>query len=101
VDWDPSVPVITEWVAVLAVAPAADALDQAAGRLLRQIPDHGLFGRVDAHEGLADRLGVPPGTWVGGVAAPSRTDLDRVLAEVGDRFPPLVLGEFRVRRLAD
>jgi hypothetical protein len=100
VDWDPSVPAITEWVAILAVAPAAEALDHVAVRLLRRVPDHVLLGRVDAHHGLAEQLDVPPGTWVGGVAAPSRAELERALTQAGGTLMPLVVGEFRVRRLA-
>jgi hypothetical protein len=103
VSWDPSVPVISEWVAVLAVADTVEELDEHAGRLLRRVPDHGLIGRVDAHEGLAEHLVVPPGTWISGVAAPSRRELEHVLATAADglRASPLVVGEYRVRRLAD
>jgi hypothetical protein len=97
------VPELTEWVAVLAVADTVEELDDHAGRLLRRAPDHGLLGRVDAHEGLAEELVVPPGTWITGVAAPSRPELEDVLAAAVDGLPtsPLVVGEFRVRRLAD
>jgi hypothetical protein len=67
--WDRSIPTITEWVAVLGVAGSAEQLDGLAAELLDQVPDHGLFGTVDAHEGLAERLRVPPrdvDQWRGG-----------------------------------
>jgi hypothetical protein len=101
--WDPSVPSITEWIAVLRVGRTIEELDEHAVRLLRRVPDHGLVGKVDAHEGLAERLDVPPGSWVSGVAAPTRTDLERALARAseGSAATPLVVGEFRVRRLAE
>jgi hypothetical protein len=97
------VPVLTEWVAVLAVADTVEELDDQAGRLLRRVPDHGLVGRVDAHEGLAEQLVVPSGTWITGVAAPSRPELEDVLIAAADGLhtSPLLVGEYRVRRLAD
>jgi hypothetical protein len=101
--WDPSIPPLTEWVAVLGVAGTVEELDEHASVLLRRVPDHGLFGRVDSHEGLAEHLSVPPSTWVSGVVASTRPELERALAEASDGtvIEPLVVGEFRVRRLAE
>jgi hypothetical protein len=101
--WDASVPPLTEWVAVLRVAETVEQLDRDAAILLRRVPDHGLFGRVDTHEGLAEHLDVRPGTWVSGVAARTRLEMERAVAVAsGDAsVRPLVVGEFRVRRLAD
>jgi hypothetical protein len=77
---------------------------RATGRSGRRAPrpgsDHGLFGTVDAHEGLAERLGVPPGTWISGVAAETRYEIDQTLARIG-RATPMVIGEFRIVRLSD
>jgi len=103
VPWDRSIPVITEWVAVLGVADDVEELDAYAATVLRRAPDQGLLGRVDAHEGLAEHLAVPSGTWVAGVAAPTRMELERVLVDTseGTGTQPLVVGEFRVRRLAE
>jgi hypothetical protein len=100
VGWDRSIPRITEWVAVLGVAGSVEQLDGLAADLLDQVPDHGLFGTVDAHEGLAERLRVPPGTWISGVAAETRREIDQALARIG-RTGPVVIGEFRVVRLAE
>lgn len=101
--WDPSVPSLSEWVAVLGIGRTAEELDHQTVRLLRRVPHHGLLGRVDAHEGLAEQLEVPPGTWVSGVAAPTRMELERALADSAESVvkTPLVVGEFRVRRLAE
>jgi hypothetical protein len=101
--WDPSVPVITEWVAVLGVGSSAEDLDRDAAAILRRAPDHGLLGRVDAHQELAEHLAVPSGTWVSGVVAPTRMELEWALADASDGtgLQPLVVGEFRVRRLAE
>jgi len=98
--WDRSIPTITEWVAVLGVAGSAEQLDGLAAELLDQVPDHGLFGTVDAHEGLAERLRVPPGTWISGVAAETRHEIDQALARIG-RAAPVVIGEFRIVRLSE
>jgi hypothetical protein len=102
IPWDPSIPEVTEWVAVLGVGSKAEDLDRDAAAVLRRAPDHGLFGRVDAHEGLAEHLAVPSGTWISGVAAPTRTELERVPSDAseGTDTQPLLVGEFRVRRLA-
>jgi hypothetical protein len=100
VAWDPSVPTLTEWVAVLRVADSADELDGEASTLIERVPEQGLFGQVDAHEGLAERLGVRPGTWVSGVVAETRQAMETALAAVVGRGEPLVVGEFRVRRLS-
>jgi hypothetical protein len=100
VAWDPSVPTLTEWVAVLRVADSADELDGEATTLIERVPEQGLFGRVDAHEGLAELLGVRPGTWVSGVVAETRQTMETALAAVVGRREPLVVGEFRVRRLS-
>jgi hypothetical protein len=94
------VPTLTEWVAVLRVADSADELDGEATTLIERVPEQGLFGRVDAHEGLAERLGVRPGTWVSGVVAETRQAMETALAAVVGRREPLVVGEFRVRRLS-
>jgi hypothetical protein len=98
--WDRSIPTITEWVAVLGVAGSAEQLDGLAAELLDQVPDHALFGTVDAHEGLAERLQVPPGTWISGVAAETRHEIDQALARIG-RAAPRVIGEFRIVRLSE
>ena len=98
--WDSSVPTLTEWVAVLRVADSADELDGEATTLIERVPEQGLFGRVDAHEGLAERLGVRPGTWVSGVVAGTRQGMETALAAVIGRREPLVVGEFRVRWLS-
>lgn len=99
--WDPSVPVLTEWVAVLSVADSPEALDDDAVTLLEHVPDHGLIGSVDAHQGLAERLDVPPGTWWSGMAAETRMGLERALALAGVLgLAPLLVGEFRVLRLS-
>jgi hypothetical protein len=100
VGWDRVIPTITEWVAVLGVARSAEHLDGLAADLLDQVPEHGLFGTVDAHDGLAERLRVPPGTWISGVAAETRHEIDQALARIG-RGAPLVIGEFRIVRLAE
>jgi hypothetical protein len=95
--WDPSVPALTEWVAVLRVADNADELDGEATAEMERVPGQGLFGLVDAHEGLAERLGVRRGTWVSGVVAETRQDMETALARaLGGRREPLVVGEFRV-----
>jgi hypothetical protein len=94
------VPTLTEWVAVLRVADSPDELDGEATTLIERVPEQGLFGRVDAHEGLAERLGVRPGTWVSGVVAETRQGMETALAAVIGRTEPLVVGEFRVRRLS-
>jgi hypothetical protein len=94
------VPTLTEWVAVLRVADSADELDGEATTLIERVPEQGLFGRVDAHEGLAERLGVRPGTWVSGVVAETRHGMETALAALVGRREPLVVGEFRVRRLS-
>lgn len=93
-------PTLTEWVAVLRVADSADELDGEATTLIERVPEQGLFGRVDAHEGLAERLGVRPGTWVSGVVAETRHGMETALAAVVGRREVLVVGEFRVRRLS-
>lgn len=98
--WDRSIPTITEWVAVFGVAGSAEQLDSQAAELLDQVPHHGLFGTVDAHEGLAERLKVPPGTWISGVAAETRYEIDQALARMG-RDAPMLIGEFRIVRLSD
>jgi hypothetical protein len=98
--WDRSIPAITEWVAVIGVAGSADQLDGLAAELLDRVPDHGLLGRVDAHQGLAERLAVPPGTWISGVAGETRDEVDRALARIG-RAAPVLIGRFRVVRLSE
>jgi hypothetical protein len=98
--WDPSVPALTEWVAVLRVADSADELDGET-TLIERVPGQGLFERVDAHEGLAERLGVQPGKWVSGVVAETRQGMQTALARAVDGGKePLVVGEFRIRRLS-
>jgi hypothetical protein len=100
--WAPSIPTLTEWVAVLRVAATAAELDRDAESLLHSVPDHGLLGTVDAHVGLAERLEVSPETWVSGVVAETRAALDEALIRVaGDGPAPLVVGRFRVRRLSE
>jgi hypothetical protein len=103
VGWDASVPPLTEWVAVLRVAERVEQLDGDAALLLRRVPEYGLLGQVDAHEGLAEHLDVRPGSWVSGVTARTRLEVERAVAVAsGDAsVRPLVVGEFRVRRLAD
>lgn len=99
--WDPSVPVLTEWVAVLSVATSPEALDDDAAALLDRVPDHGVIGRVDAHQGLAERLEVPAGTWWSGMAAETLMGLERALTRTGALgLAPLLVGEFRVLRLS-
>lgn len=87
---------------MLRVADTADELDVDASAVFRRVPEHGLFGRVDAHQGLAERLLVPPGTWVSGVVADTRAALEAALHRASEgRADPLVVGEFRIIRLAE
>ncbi|HEX2026080.1 MAG TPA: hypothetical protein VHH92_06765 [Actinomycetota bacterium] len=99
--WDRAVPVLTEWVAILRTAERIEDLHVDASTLLQRVPDHGLIGRVDAHVGLAERLGVHPKTWVSGVVGETRSALEAALSRAGPRgASPLVVDRFRVVRLS-
>jgi hypothetical protein len=102
VAWDRSVPTLTEWVAVLRTADRIEELDEDASTLLERVPNQGLIGRVDAHDGLAQRLGVPPWTWISGVAGETRAAVEAALSRlVLESGGPLVVGRFRILRLSD
>lgn len=96
---------ITEWVAVLDTAGEPAELGREVEALVELCPDRVLLEHVDCHQGLADALKVPPGTWVCGLAAGTRPELDEAVGRIraspafGDR--PLVEGQFRLLRLAD
>jgi hypothetical protein len=95
---------LTEWVAVLDTAPAQRDLDEEVEALVVLVPDAVLVERVDCHQGLPDALGVPAGTWCCGLVAESHERLERAIVRVRERprfrRRPLVVGEFRLVRLA-
>ena len=66
-------------------------------------PEGAVLARVDAHEGLAEALGVPSETWFCGVAVGGRRGLEeaegRIRAGLGGGA--LLTGAFRLLRLAD
>jgi hypothetical protein len=94
---------ITEWVAVMAVAPDPEELTADVERLVDLCPDQAVLAKIHAHEGLAEALGVEPEWWFCGVAVGERGSLEAVDARLGTAFgrPPLLLGSFRLLRLVD
>lgn len=94
----------TEWVAVLDTAPGPRDLDEEVEALVVLTPEGVLVERVECHEGLAEALGIGPEAWWCGLVDESHEGLERALARVR-RHPrfrrrPLIVGEFRVARLA-
>src|ERR671919_671714 len=79
---------ITEWVAVMAVAPDPEELTADVERLVDLCPDQAVLAKIHAHEG---------------VAVGERGSLEAVDARLGTAFgrPPLLLGSFRLLRLVD
>src|ERR671919_2608634 len=74
---------ITEWVAVMAVAPDPEELTADVERLVDLCPDQAVLARIQAHEGLAEALGVEAEWWVWGGAVGERGTLGAVEARVG------------------
>jgi len=94
---------IIEWVAVMDTASEPGELGREVEALVELCPDRVLLEHVDCHEGLADALKVPAGTWVCGLAAGTRPELAEAVVRASPAFGdrPLDEGQFRLLRLAD
>jgi hypothetical protein len=94
---------ITEWVAVVSVAERPDELLAEVETLVEVCPEGAVLARVDAHEGLAEALGVHPAWWYCGVAVENAAVMEDAEARLRPSFGrrPLVTGPFRLLRQAD
>jgi hypothetical protein len=94
---------ITEWVAVVSVAAGPDELVGQVESLVDLCPDDVVVARVDAHQGLAEALGVHPGSWFCGVAVGGRRAMEVAEAHIRRSIgrTPLVAGPFLLLRLVD
>ncbi|HYH28464.1 MAG TPA: hypothetical protein VEA19_06795 [Actinomycetota bacterium] len=86
---DPS-PGVTEWVAVLEVG-SPDDLEPVQAELMAEAPGNISVSPVSCWGGLAQALDVPGAEYAAAVVAPSREQLEEVIAAVGRE--PVHVGE--------
>jgi hypothetical protein len=86
-------------VAVLGVAGSPEQLDVLAAELLDQVRTTGCSAPSTPTRDWPNAWRSRP-TWISGVAAETRREIDQALARIG-RAAPMVIGEFRIVPLSD